>query len=199
MATFLVCHGARSGGWAWRQIRAALAARGHEVFTPTGTGLGERAHLAHPLVDLETHIRDVPGVIACAALRDVVLVGHGYGGMVATGAADRSPKGTVCHLVHVDAVVPEDGRSLASHTGGEARFAGAVAGWLLPPGAHRRTAMAAHPQSTAPARSRGRMPSTNSPRRSGAIRARRFHAMDASHSPNITAPEALEALLLEAA
>ena len=62
MATYLICHGAWSGGWSWRKIRALLRQAGHAVFTPTYTGLGERAHLAHPMVDLETHIQDVLGV-----------------------------------------------------------------------------------------------------------------------------------------
>jgi pimeloyl-ACP methyl ester carboxylesterase len=132
MATFLVCHGAWSGGWSWRKMREALGARGHQVWTPTYTGLGERAHLAHPLVDLDTHIRDVLAVIACEGLRDLVLVGHSYGGMVATGVADRAPEGTIRHLVYLDAFVPEDERSLASYAG-EGRLSGAVEGWLIPP------------------------------------------------------------------
>jgi len=58
MATTLICHGAWSAGWAWKKLRPLLQAAGHEVFTPTYTGLGERAHLAHPMIDLETHVQD---------------------------------------------------------------------------------------------------------------------------------------------
>ena len=102
MATYLICHGAWSAGWAWKKMRPLLQAAGHEVFIPTYTGLGERAHLAHPLVDLETHIQDVLGVAEYEGLQDVILVGHSYGGMVATGVADRAP-GLVRQLVYLDA------------------------------------------------------------------------------------------------
>src|SRR4051812_7981865 len=80
MATFLICHGAWSAGWAWKKVRPLLRAAGHEVFTPTYTGLGERAHQASPAVDLETHIRDVLGVVEFEGLTDIALVGHSYGG-----------------------------------------------------------------------------------------------------------------------
>ena len=93
MATFLVCHGAWSAGWAWKKVRPLLRAAGHEVFTPTYTGLGERAHQASPAVDLETHIADTLAVLEFEDLRDVTLVGHSYGGMVATGVADRARAG----------------------------------------------------------------------------------------------------------
>ena len=63
MATYLICHGAWSGGWSWKKMRRLLSAAGHEVVTPTYTGLGERAHLAHAMVDLETHIQDVLSVV----------------------------------------------------------------------------------------------------------------------------------------
>src|SRR5262245_49069611 len=70
MVTFLICHGAWSAGWAWRKMRPLLRAAGHEVFTPTYTGLGERAHLASRSITLDTHIADVLGVIECEDLRD---------------------------------------------------------------------------------------------------------------------------------
>ncbi len=68
MSTFVVAHGAWSAGWAWKKMRPLLRAKGHELFTPTHTGLGERAHLASPDVDLETHIADILGVPAPDAL-----------------------------------------------------------------------------------------------------------------------------------
>jgi pimeloyl-ACP methyl ester carboxylesterase len=105
MATFLICHGAWSAGWAWKKVRPLLRAAGHEVFTPTYTGLGERAHHASPAVDLEMHIKDVLAVIEFEDLRDCILVGHSYGGMVATGVADRVPE-RVRHLIYLDAFVP---------------------------------------------------------------------------------------------
>ena len=92
-------------------MRPLLRAKGHELFTPTYTGLGERSHLAHKDIDLETHIADILGVLKFENLRNVVLVGHSYGGMVATGVADRVPE-RIAHLVYVDAFAPRDGQSL---------------------------------------------------------------------------------------
>ncbi|MDP9019692.1 MAG: alpha/beta fold hydrolase [Actinomycetota bacterium] len=110
MATFVIVHGAWSGGHAWRWVRPLLRQAGHEVFTPALTGLGERAHLAGPEVDLDTHIRDVVGVLEYEDLREVVLVGHSYGGGVITGAAEHlAPR--LAQLVYLDAEVPEDGQS----------------------------------------------------------------------------------------
>src|SRR6476620_7456754 len=88
-----------------------MAASGHQFYTPTYTGLGERAHLANPSNDLETHIQDVLGVVECEELRDFVLIGHSYGGMVATGVADRA-RDRVAHLIYLDAFVPKDGQAL---------------------------------------------------------------------------------------
>ena len=90
MATIVVAHGAWSSAWAWQKMRPLLRAAGHDIFTPSYTGLGERAHLASPAIDLDTHIADVLGVLQFEDLRDVVLIGHSYGGMVATGVADRA-------------------------------------------------------------------------------------------------------------
>ena len=108
MATFLVAHGAWSSGWAWKKMRPLLRERGHELFTPSYTGLGERAHLATPDVGLETHIQDILNVLFYEDLSDVVLIGHSYGGMVATGVADRAPE-RLRRLVYLDALVPRDG------------------------------------------------------------------------------------------
>jgi pimeloyl-ACP methyl ester carboxylesterase len=91
MATFLICHGAWAAGWAWKKVRPLMRAAGHEIFTPTYTGLGERAHQASRGVDLDTHIGDVLSVLHYEDLRDVVLVGHSYGGMVATGVPTAPP------------------------------------------------------------------------------------------------------------
>ena len=88
-----------------------MAAAGHEFFAPTYTGLGERAHLARPENDLDTHIQDVLGVLKFEDLRNVVLLGHSYGGMVATGAADRARE-RIARLVYLDAFVPEHGQAL---------------------------------------------------------------------------------------
>src|SRR6266511_3487775 len=98
MAVFVLVHGGFHGGWCWRRVAPHLRAAGHEVYTPTLTGLGERAHLATPETGLDTHIRDVLGVLAFEDLRDVVLVGHSMAGMVVTGVAERAPD-RLAHLV----------------------------------------------------------------------------------------------------
>src|SRR5262249_8587354 len=88
-----------------------LRKAGHEVLTPSLTGIGERAHLASPSVDLSMHIADVLGAIRYERVSEAVLVGHSYGGMVVTGVADRSPE-AVRTLVYLDAFVPQSGQAL---------------------------------------------------------------------------------------
>ena len=101
-------------------MRPLLRAAGHEIWTPSYTGLGERAHLANPAIDLDTHIKDVVGVLEMEDLNDVVLVGHSYGGMVATGVADRA-RARIAQLVYLDAFVPRDGQSVLDLQPPEAR------------------------------------------------------------------------------
>jgi pimeloyl-ACP methyl ester carboxylesterase len=112
MATYVTVHGAWDGGWLWRPVARHLQASGHEVFTVTLTGSGERAHLASPRVDLATHVADVVNVLRYEDLHDVVLVGHSYGGIVITGVAELEPQ-RLARLVYLDAFVPRDGESLA--------------------------------------------------------------------------------------
>ena len=123
MATFMVAHGAWSAGWAWKKMRPLLATRGHILFTPTYTGLGERAHLAHPGLDLEAHITDILAVLHAEDLREVMLVGHSYGGMVATGVAARMPE-RIAKLIYVDAFAPRNGDSVFSLTPGRREIMG---------------------------------------------------------------------------
>ena len=108
MATYVTVHGA----WPWRPVARHLQAAGHEVFTVTLTGSGERSHLASPEVDLATHIEDVVNVLRYEDLHDVILVGHSYGGMVITGVAERALE-RLARLIYLDAFVPRDGESLA--------------------------------------------------------------------------------------
>jgi hypothetical protein len=89
-ATYVLVHGGAHGGWCYGRVAPLLRAAGHEVFAPTLTGVGERAHLLSPDIDLDTHIQDVVQVLRYEDLRDVILVGHSYGGMVITGVADRA-------------------------------------------------------------------------------------------------------------
>lgn len=111
MATFVFVSGAWQGGWIWKRVATRLRQSGHEVFTPTLTGLGERAHLLDDKIDLDTHIQDILGVIQCEELSDIVLCGHSYGGMVITGAADQA-SGHIRSLVYLDALVPADGQKV---------------------------------------------------------------------------------------
>ena len=109
MATFVLVHGAWHGGWCWKRVAALLRQAGHEVFTPTLTGLGERAHLMHEGIDLNRHIQDILAVLQWEELSDVVLCGHSYGGMVVTGIADKVPE-RIRSLIYLDAFVPADGQ-----------------------------------------------------------------------------------------
>jgi pimeloyl-ACP methyl ester carboxylesterase len=129
----VLVHGAWGGAWIWRRVLGPLRAAGHEVHAVTLTGDGERAHLLSPAITLRTHIDDVVGMIEAEALRDVVLVGHSYGGMVITGAADHllaRDATALRHLVYVDAMVPLPGEGWGQHHSPEvvaARTAAAAA------------------------------------------------------------------------
>jgi len=135
--TYVLVHGAWHGGWCWRKVRAKLKASGADVHTPTLTGLGERAHLASREIGLDTHVADVVAVLESEDLSDVVLVGHSYGGIVVSAAADRAAA-RVARLVYLDAVVPRDGECLydrapphlKTHFEEQARVAGE--GWRVP-------------------------------------------------------------------
>jgi pimeloyl-ACP methyl ester carboxylesterase len=236
VATFVIAHGAWSSGWAWQKMRPLLRAGGHEFFTPSYTGLGERTHLATPEVGLDTHIQDIVNVLFYEDLSDVILVGHSYGGMVATGVADRASE-RLRTVVYLDAFVPKDGQSLNdlvarppdvssdTPTGGPPP----AEGWLVPPMPPSRDAS---PEDLAWANARrGPQPRktfSDPVRLTGAVdrlprvyikcirinpgdvfeqfaaRARaeqgwQYEEIDATHSPNITAPEALAEILLRIA
>lgn len=119
MANIVLAHGAWSAAWAWKKMRPLLQAAGHQFYAPTYTGLGARSHLATPDVDLSTHIQDVVSEIEFEDLNDVVLLGHSYGGMVATGVADKiAPR--LARIVYIDAFAPKDGQSLFDLVGPKA-------------------------------------------------------------------------------
>jgi pimeloyl-ACP methyl ester carboxylesterase len=205
-----------------------MQAAGHRLVTPSYTGLGERAHLANPSIDLETHIEDVLNVIKYEDISDIVLLGHSYGGMIATGVADRA-RDRVTQLIYLDAFVPRDGQSLFDLNESGRRPLQEAArngdGWRVPPmqtppdtspadvawlTARRvhmpikcfETKLKLHngepslPRSyiyatrITPADTFGRFA-----RRASSEAGWRYHEIDASHSPNVTAPEALLALL----
>jgi pimeloyl-ACP methyl ester carboxylesterase len=137
MKTFLVAHGAWSAGWAWKKLHPLMSAAGHRLLTPTYTGLGEREHLANQSNDLETHIQDLLSVIRYEELRDIVLIGHSYGGMVATGVADRA-RDRIAQLIYLDAFVPQDGQACLDLIPSDRRHrmlesVQAGDGWRVPP------------------------------------------------------------------
>jgi pimeloyl-ACP methyl ester carboxylesterase len=111
MATFVLVHGGWQGGWSWRRVVPHLRASGHEVYTPTLTGLGERAHLLGCVDGLDTHVKDVLGLIEYEDLEEVMLVGHSYGGVVITAVAEVVAE-KLSHLVYLDASVPKDGQGM---------------------------------------------------------------------------------------
>jgi pimeloyl-ACP methyl ester carboxylesterase len=133
MATFVLVHGGWSGAHGFRKVRRLLQAEGHDVFTPSLTGIGERVHLVSPQVNLTTHIQDVVNVVLYEDLSEVVLVGFSYGGAVVTGAvADIAER--IRELVFLDAFVPSDGDTVSGLSGRE-RPATTIVGadWLVPP------------------------------------------------------------------
>jgi pimeloyl-ACP methyl ester carboxylesterase len=111
MATFVLVHGAWHGAWCWRRVARLLSRKGHEVFTPTLTGLAERSHLLSPAIDLETHILDVVNEMKWQELKEVVLVGHSYGGMVISGVVEKMER-AISSFVMVEAFLPESGQAL---------------------------------------------------------------------------------------
>ncbi|WP_431045745.1 alpha/beta fold hydrolase [Streptomyces sp. P1-3] len=110
MTTFVLIPGAWHGAWTYEPLARQLRAHGHQAYPLTLTGVGDRRHLLTATVNLDTHIADVVNLLTDEQITDAVLVGHSYGGMVITGAADRVPE-RVAGLVYVDAMVPEDGDS----------------------------------------------------------------------------------------
>jgi pimeloyl-ACP methyl ester carboxylesterase len=107
---FVLVHGSWHGGWCWREVAKILRAAGHEVFTPTQTGVGERAHLLSEDITLDTFVEDVTNVIRFEDLNEVVLVGHSFGGNTISGVADLMPE-RLHHLVYLDSMILENGQS----------------------------------------------------------------------------------------
>ncbi len=122
MSHFLLVHGAWHGAWCWQRVLPGLIQAGHRAHAVTLTGVGERAHLLHPDIDLETHIKDVMAVMDADELVDVVLVVHSYAGMLGTAVADRRPE-RLRHLVYLDAVLPKPGESWSSTHASATRLA----------------------------------------------------------------------------
>jgi pimeloyl-ACP methyl ester carboxylesterase len=136
MADIVLVHGAWHGSWCWRRVLPLLWLAGHRVVPVTLSGLGERAHGLSPEITLDTHVQDVVTAMRAEECSNAVLVGHSYGGMVVTGAADRLGA-EVGRLVYVDAVVPLPGEAWSTRNPpsvqAERRAAIARHGVLAPP------------------------------------------------------------------
>lgn len=138
VTTYVLVHGAWHGGWAWQRVAPVIRAAGHEVHTPTLAGVSDRAHLLTAGTGLDTHVTDITALLEAYDLRDVVLVGHSYGGQVISGVADRVP-GRLAVRVYLDAFLASDGEAaielLPERVAGAYResVAGQGFGWLIPP------------------------------------------------------------------
>lgn len=137
MTTVVLVPGFWLGGWCWRPIARRLRAQGHDVYPVTLTGLGERSHLARPEVDLDTHVEDIVNLFQREDLRDAILLGHSYGGVPVTGAADRLTD-RLARVVYLDSAPIPDGTAYLDGNPPESRrtierwVAERGDGWKLP-------------------------------------------------------------------
>src|SRR4051812_30131132 len=116
MATYVLVPGMWIGAWAWREVTTALRDAGHDVYPLSLTGVADRSHLLGPDIDLDTHIADVVRLVEVEDLRDVVLVGHSYGGMPVSAAALRL-RDRIRAVVYVDSGPLPEGTSQLSISG----------------------------------------------------------------------------------
>lgn len=230
MARFVVAHGAWSSGFVWKKMHPLMRAMGHDLRTPSYTGLGDRFHLANAEIDLEMHIRDMISMLFHEDLRDVILIGHSYGGIVATGVADRAAD-RLAALVYLDAYVPANGQSMFDVATPELRsrwLEGARSkgdGWRVPSNPIPPDTSQADIDWITPRRHDQPIKTMTQPlkllngettlprtyiyctrtapgdtfgphaRHAKSDSSWRYHEMDASHSPHVTAPEDLARLL----
>jgi pimeloyl-ACP methyl ester carboxylesterase len=132
-ATIVIVHGAWVGGWRWRTVADMLRDRGHTVFTPTLTGLGEREHLTSPAVNVSLHAKDIANVIKYEQLQNVLLVGHSYGGIPVSMATELVPEGVIKSIMYLDAFFPEDGEALNDLVPGPPHLPENSDDYLVPP------------------------------------------------------------------
>jgi pimeloyl-ACP methyl ester carboxylesterase len=132
-ATIVIVHGAWVGGWRWRGVADLLIDRGHQVYTPTLTGLGEREHLNSRDVNLSLHARDIANVIKYERLGNILLVGHSYGGMPISAAVELVPEGVIQSIMYMDAFLPDDGQCLNDLVPGEPHLPEDHNDYLVPP------------------------------------------------------------------
>lgn len=116
MTTFILIHGMWHGGWCWDRLSALLRNARHNIYALTLAGLAERADIHSDSIDLNTHVQEIVDLIESQNLRDVILVGHSSGGFMAHVIADRIPE-RIAHIVNLDGMLPENGKSLADLIG----------------------------------------------------------------------------------
>jgi pimeloyl-ACP methyl ester carboxylesterase len=116
MSTFVLLHGGGMGGWTWKFVAKILRDKGHDVYSPTFTGFGERIHLISRDITNATHVADIVNVLTYEDLKDVVLVAHSYAGTVVPGviaeAGDR-----VRRVAYLDAMITRNGEAPAEALG----------------------------------------------------------------------------------
>lgn len=111
---YVLAHGSWHGGWCWRAVANCLRDAGHHVFTPSFTGMGDRAHLLRNDITIGVFVDDLVQVIQAEELDNVILVGHSFAGVPITGVADCMPE-RIAHLVYFDSVVLESGKTAFSN------------------------------------------------------------------------------------
>jgi pimeloyl-ACP methyl ester carboxylesterase len=149
MTTFVLTHGGGMGGWVWKFVRPLLRAAGHDVFTPTFTGFGERIHLLSRDVDNVTHVTDIVNVLEYEDISDCIMVAHSYAGTVMPGV-NAAAGGKVRRYVYLDGLIPHEGESIAEALGFMSRehargLVEMVRGGQAPPGSgvhHQQREMA---------------------------------------------------------
>lgn len=118
MTTYVLLHGGGMGGWTWKFVREILEAKGHEVYTPTFTGFGEREHLISRNVGNATHVKDIANVLRFEDISNAVIVAHSYAGTVVPGLlADPAVAGRIRQVVLLDAIVAKAGERIAALMG----------------------------------------------------------------------------------
>jgi pimeloyl-ACP methyl ester carboxylesterase len=98
------------GAWCWEAVQQRLRGHGHDALAITLPGLaGAGEDVSH--VGLETHVERVMALLEERDLREVVLAGHSYSGLVVGQVADRAPD-RVAHTVFIEGFLPHDGKSM---------------------------------------------------------------------------------------
>lgn len=116
MTTYVLVPGMWLGAWAWHDVTAALRDAGHDVHPLSLTGVADRSHLIGPGADLDTHVEDILRLVEIEDLRDVVLVGHSYGGLPVSVAALRL-RDRIRAVVYVDSGPLPEGTTQLSISG----------------------------------------------------------------------------------